>query len=67
MKENVGPKDQVLRGVAGPALMLLAITRYGALRGRLSGLAALIAGVLIAESAITRTCPVNALTGVETP
>jgi uncharacterized membrane protein len=67
MKENVGPADRAIRSVAGPALVLLAVTRLGATRGRLAGLGALIAGVLIAESALTKTCPLNAALGVETP
>jgi hypothetical protein len=67
MKENVGPADRTLRALLGPALILASVTRLGARRGRVAGLVALIAGVLVLDSAITRTCPVNAVIGVETP
>jgi hypothetical protein len=67
MKENVGAADRTLRSVLGPAIILLAMTRLGARRGRTAGLAALVAGILVLESAITKTCPVNAALGVDTP
>jgi hypothetical protein len=66
MKENVGREDQVLRLVTGPAVMAAGLWWLGATRGRLAGLATLIAGVLIVESGITRTCPVNAALRLDT-
>jgi hypothetical protein len=66
MKENVGRTDQLLRAAAGPALMLLGYTRLEGRRGRALGLAALVGGALVVESAITRTCPLNALLGLDT-
>jgi hypothetical protein len=66
MKENVGGADQLLRTVAGPAMMALALTRLGAGQGRPLGLLTLVGGVLVLESAITRTCPLNAALGVDT-
>jgi hypothetical protein len=66
MQENVGRTDQALRFVTGPALIALGLTALGGLRGRLLGLATTIAGVLVTESAITRTCPVNHLAGIDT-
>jgi threonine/homoserine/homoserine lactone efflux protein len=67
MKENVGPKDRAVRSLLGPSLLVLAVTRLGARRGRLAGLAALVGGALVIDSAITKTCPLNAAAGIETP
>jgi hypothetical protein len=66
MKENVGGADQLLRTLVGPALIAAGLTRLGATGGRTLGLAALVGGALILESAITRTCPLNALLGLDT-
>jgi hypothetical protein len=66
MKENVGTADQALRAVTGPALMALGYTRFGGHEGRMVGLATMIAGVLLLESAITRVCPVNWVLGIDT-
>jgi len=66
MKENVGRVDRLGRAVIGPALAAFGYTRLGGRAGRVSGLVAMITGVLIVESAITRVCPVNALLGLDT-
>lgn len=66
MKENVGTGDRIFRSIAGPALMTIGYTRLGGRRGRSAGLAAIVAGVLLIESAITKVCPVNALLGIDT-
>jgi hypothetical protein len=66
MQENVGGPDLAARVVAGPALISWALGPGGARRGRTAGLAALVAGALVVESAITRTCPLNALVGRDT-
>jgi uncharacterized membrane protein len=66
MKENVGGADQLLRTVIGPALITAGLTRLGASTGRTAGLLALVGGALILESAITRTCPVNAALRIDT-
>jgi hypothetical protein len=66
MKENVGGADQLLRTIVGPAMITAGLTRFGASRGRTLGLIALVGGVLILESAITRTCPLNAALGLDT-
>lgn len=66
MRENVGGWDRAARGVAGPALLALGYTRWGGSRGELGGLAAMLAGALVAETAITRVCPLNELLGVDT-
>ncbi|CAN5651875.1 hypothetical protein BH23GEM8_BH23GEM8_19790 [soil metagenome] len=66
MKENVGGADQLLRTVIGPALITLGLTRLGARSGSTAGLLALLGGALLLESAITRTCPVNAALQIDT-
>ena len=66
VKENVGRADQAVRSILGPALIALGATRWGGRRGRVAGLAAMIAGALVTETAVTRTCPLNALLGVDT-
>jgi uncharacterized membrane protein len=66
MKENVGDTDRALRGIVGPAMMALGFSRWGAKRGRLLGLAAMVAGALVVESAITRVCPLNRALGIDT-
>lgn len=66
MKENVGGADRALRSVAGPALILLGFTRWGGREGRPGGLLAMLAGVVVTETAITRVCPLNELAGVDT-
>jgi len=66
VKENVGRVDQAVRSILGPALLALGATHWGGRRGRVTGLAAMIAGALVTETAVTRTCPLNALLGVDT-
>lgn len=66
MKENVGGADRVARAVLGPTLLALGLTRLGGHRGAPLGLLAMIGGALIAETAITRVCPLNELVGVDT-
>jgi hypothetical protein len=66
VRENVGREDQALRSVAGPAIMAMGLWKLGANRGKPAGLAALIGGALILESAITRVCPVNKALGIDT-
>lgn len=63
MKENVGGVELGVRAVAGPALLLAGLTVLGARHGRPAGLAALIWGALVTETAMTRTCSVNGLLG----
>ncbi|MBA2665238.1 MAG: DUF2892 domain-containing protein [Bradymonadaceae bacterium] len=66
MKENVGTLDRIARSIAGPALILLGYSRWGGHRGELGGLAAIVAGTTLIESAITRVCPVNGLLRIDT-
>lgn len=66
MRENVGGADRVARAVIGPALILLGLTELDALDGDLLGIITVVAGALIAETAITRVSPLNELAGVDT-
>jgi hypothetical protein len=66
MNKNVGRADQLMRGVVGPALMAAGYFLLGGNRGRLLGLATIVTGVMIGETAITRVCPVNALAHLDT-
>ena len=65
MRENVGGADRVARAVAGPALMALGFGRWGGNSGSALGLLAMLSGALIAETAITRVCPLNEALGVD--
>ena len=66
MKENVGGADRAMRAVLGPALLALGYARWGGSEGALPGLLAMLGGALIAETAITRVCPLNEVAGVDT-
>lgn len=66
MRENVGNTDRTIRSIAGPVLIGLGYTALGGNKGRPGGLATMILGTLIVESAITRVCPANALLGIDT-
>ena len=66
MKENVGGADRIVRAVAAPVLIALGYTRLGGNRGALPGVLAIVTGALLAETAITRVCPMNELLGIDT-
>jgi hypothetical protein len=66
MQVNVGRTDQLLRSLVGPALFLAGLGRLGGRQGQPLGLAAIIGGALVIESAMTRTCPLNAALGINT-
>ncbi len=65
MKENVGRIDRMARSIAGPALMALGYRQLGGRTGHRAGLAAMVGGALLVESAVTRVCPLSALFGVD--
>jgi uncharacterized membrane protein len=65
MKENVGSNDRTLRSIVGPALILIGYTFMGGYRGRLKGLLTMMAGTAVADSAITRVCPLSAVLGID--
>ena len=70
MQENVGSFDRLARAVLGPTLLVLggayALRRRPSGRAPFASAVALVAGALIAETAVTQVCPVNALLGVNT-
>ena len=66
MKENVGRIDRIARFIVGPAAVAAGYTWLEGRTGSLPGLTAMLAGALIAETAITRVCPLNALLGIDT-
>lgn len=66
MKENVGKKDRLIRSFIGPGLMVLGYFFLKGHKGNLGGLASIVAGSLITESAITKVCPVNEFFGIDT-
>ncbi len=65
MKENVGQVEQTMRAAVGP-LMLAGGYVFGGRKGRGKGLLAMLAGALVTETAITRTCPLNSFFGIDT-
>jgi hypothetical protein len=65
MSENVGRLDRVIRGVLGPALIAGGYGLLGGRRGRCGGLLAMLAGALVTETALTRTCALYSLLGVD--
>lgn len=66
MEENVGKKDRMIRSIVGPALITFGYAVLGGKKGHIGGLASIIAGTLITESAITKVCPVNEFFGIDT-
>lgn len=66
MRENVGGMDRAWRAVAGPALLALGYGKWGGRAGALPGLLAMLSGLLITETAITRVCPLNEALTVDT-
>ncbi|MCY2688260.1 YgaP family membrane protein [Salinimicrobium sp. TH3] len=66
MKENVGKEDQLIRSIVGPGLMVLGYFVLRKYQNRLGGIASIVTGTLLAESAITRVCPVNEFFGIDT-
>lgn len=66
MKENVGRNDQLIRSIAGPALIAVGYFALGGNKGKIGGILSIMTGTVIAESAITRVCPVNEFLGLDT-
>ncbi len=66
MKENVGRIDRGIRFVVGPVLAAVGYSKLGGCEGRLPGLAAIVIGTAILDSAITRVCPMNRLLHIDT-
>jgi hypothetical protein len=66
MKENVGRNDQTMRALVGPLLLTAGYAFLGGKRGKGKGLMAMVAGAMLTETAITRTCPLNKALGIDT-
>lgn len=66
MKENVGKKDQLIRSFIGPGLMVFGYYLLKDKKGDLPGLTSVVLGSLIAQSAVTKVCPVNYFFGLDT-
>lgn len=66
MNQNVGDTDRTIRSIVGPALIALGYARLGGSHGHPIGLLSMMAGVALAESAITRVCPLNYMLGIDT-
>jgi hypothetical protein len=65
MHQNVGRTDQLIRIGVGSALVFAGIGRLA--RGRrLAPTALLAGGAVLLETAVTRTCPINHLLGLDT-
>ncbi len=65
MKENVGKQDQLIRSIAGPTLIAVGYLALGGNKGKIEGLASIVVGSLLTESAITKVCPVNYFFGID--
>jgi hypothetical protein len=66
VKENVGGAERTVRAVSGP---LLVVAGYGPLKGRRGrplGLFSMLWGAVVTETAISKTCSMNALLGRDT-
>lgn len=64
MTENVGRTDQAARALAGATLLGLGARWLARDDGWRAALASLAGGILV-ETAITRTCPLNAVFGID--
>lgn len=66
MKENVGTVDRIGRSIAGPALIAIGYEMLNGKKGKPLGLLTMMGGIAVAESAITRVCPLNEMVGLDT-
>lgn len=64
MKENVGTEERIIRSLLGPTLMAVGYTKLGGRKGRPAGLAAMVIGALLLDSAITMVGPLYAMLGI---
>ncbi len=63
MKPNIGTLDRSIRAIVGVAL--IAIFAFGLLPG-ISGAISLVAGIVLAATALIRRCPPYLLLGINT-
>ena len=72
MKQNVGGTDRTMRLVVGPILALVGVAilvgwlGVGGTLGTALGVIALLAGVVLLFTGVTRLCVVNRLLGIDT-
>ncbi|MUV86192.1 DUF2892 domain-containing protein [Natronomonas sp. CBA1123] len=73
MKKNVGGYDQLARFVVGPALILVGGAALGGLITLVAGTLGLVlagiavfVGTVLTLTAMTQTCPLNAVVGLNT-
>ena len=66
MRENVGGRERALRAAIGPALVLWGWTVLGPAQRKSGPVALMITGALVAETAVTKVCPVSAAFGIDT-
>jgi hypothetical protein len=73
MKRNVGGYDRIARLVVGPVLFVVGaatlagvVTPAAGTLGLALGALAVVVGAVLAATAITRTCPLNSVLGVDT-
>ena len=73
MKTNVGGYDRLARLVAGPVLLVVGLASLGGLLTLAAGTAGValggllaLAGMILTVTALTRTCPLNSLLGLDT-
>lgn len=73
MEKNVGGYDRLARLVVGPVLIVVAVAAIGGVVTIASGTTgavivalALLVGAVLTVTAVTRTCPLNSLLGINT-
>ena len=73
MEKNVGGYDRTARFVVGPILLLVGLASFGGLLtlaagtlGLVLAAVALLVGLVLTTTAVTQTCPLNSVLGVNT-
>jgi hypothetical protein len=66
MKENVGGWDRRIRSIAGPILLGVGTRMLARRRSPIGGVAAMLAGAMLSQTAMTRVCPMSAALGINT-
>jgi hypothetical protein len=66
MKENVGSWDRRIRSIAGPILLGVGTRMLTRRKSPIGGVAAMLAGAMLSQTAMTRVCPMSAALGINT-
>jgi hypothetical protein len=66
MKENVGGWDRRIRSIAGPILLGVGTRMLTRRKSPIGGVAAMLAGAMLSQTAMTRVCPMSAALGINT-